>query len=226
MFRLIWIISENYFLCLLRLSFLENNLWQISQSNCFLPVWDTQCRIRCSFRLKALLQFGSSHLNGRNPKCNFTCCAKCSFLLNTLSQISHVGTSDLDAPPLAAFVFVVVVVLEWELSVLTIVTLLCGLVVIIAVLAVDFRAVGLDCAAFVMVVAVVVFDNVGSLKTCCLAAGLVSTRSAFGSTFILWNVIAEVSGNGNVIFDGCTFCKVVKCTLPSAAFNWSYWIEK
>lgn len=33
-----------------------------------------------------LLQFGSSHLNGRRPKCNFTCCAKCSLRLNTYGK--------------------------------------------------------------------------------------------------------------------------------------------
>lgn len=89
-------------------------------------------------------------------------------------------------------------------------TLWFGLVVIIAVLAVDFRAVALDCAAFVLVVKVVVFDNVGSLKICGLATVFTSPRSVACSTLILWNVIAEVSGNGNVIFEGVTFCNVVK----------------
>lgn len=41
---------------------------------------------QCRFRLITLLQFGSSHLNGRRPKCSFTCCAKCSLRLNTYDQ--------------------------------------------------------------------------------------------------------------------------------------------
>lgn len=89
--------------CLFKLSFRENNLWQNSQENIFFPVWEITCLIRCSLRLKALLQFASSHLNGLinnkinelitepknnrwlylKPKCNFICCAKCSFRLNT-----------------------------------------------------------------------------------------------------------------------------------------------
>lgn len=70
-----------------------------------------------------------------------------------------------------------------------------------------------------LVVKVVAFDSVGSLKIWGLLIGFDSIFSCDDacSTLILWNVIADVSGNGSVIFDGATFCRVVKCTLPSAA---------
>lgn len=128
------------------------------------------------------------------------------------------GTSLLFAVPPLAFVLAVVVVFESGVSVFTILTLLFGLVVMTVVLAVDFRAVVLTCMVG-LEVDVVELDNVGSLNTCGLLTVFTSTRSLPGSTLILWNVIAEVSGNGNVIFDGATFCNVVKCTLPSDAFN-------
>lgn len=57
----------------------------------------------------------------------------------------------------------------------------------------------------VVVVLVGAVDSVGSLNTCGLAFGLAGfTLTLFGSdssdsTFIRWNVIADVSGIGNVI---------------------------
>lgn len=143
--------------------------------------------------------------------------------INTLSQISHVGTSDLLAAPDPVFELVdaVVVVFESCPSTFTMVILLFGFAVVcVTVLAVVLRTVVLVCAVLVLVVKVVAFDNVGSLKICGLLTGLVSFFSGDDcSTLILWNVIADVSGSGSVIFAGATFCSVVKCTLPSDAFN-------
>lgn len=145
---------------------------------------------------------------------------------HTLSQISHVGTSDLLAPPEPAFVladaaFNVVVFESAFPSTLTMVNLLFGFGVGAPVLAAAaLRTVVLACAVLV-VVKVVAFDSVGSLKICGLLIGFDSIFSgdAVGSTLILWNVIADVSGNGSVILEGVTFCNVVKCTLPSTAFS-------
>lgn len=122
--------------------------------------------------------------------------------------------------PAFALADTVVIVFESDPSIFTIVTLLFGRAVAVVVLATVLRTVVLVCAVFVLVVKVVAFDNVGSLKICGLLIGFDSIFSGDdGSTFILWNVIADVSGNGSVIFWGATFCNVVKCTLPSAAFN-------
>lgn len=145
----------------------------------------------------------------------------------TLSQISHVGISVL---PAAAFVpaFVsadaVVVVFDSLPSTLKMVNLLFGFGVADPVLAAAIRrtVVVFVCAVVVLVVSVVAFDSVGSLKICGLLTGFDSIFSGDGdgSTLIRWNVIADVSGNGSVILAGATFCNVVKCTLPSAAaFN-------
>lgn len=88
---------------------------------------------------------------------------------NTLSQISHVGTSDLLAAPDPVFELAdtVVVVFESGPSTLTMVILLFGFgAVAVAVLAIVLRTVVLVCAVLVLVVKVVAFDNVGSLKIC------------------------------------------------------------
>lgn len=145
------------------------------------------------------------------------------YTIHTLSQISHVGTSDLPAATEPAFALAdaVVVVFESDPSTFTMVNLLFGFAVAVAALAVVLRTVVLACAVLVLVVRVVAFDSVGSLKICGLLIGFDSIFSGIvdDSTLILWKVIADVSGNGSVIFECATFCNVVKCTLPSAAFN-------
>lgn len=113
------------------------------------------------------------------------------------------------APP-AAFVLIVVVVCESDVSVLMVAILLFGFVVTMVVLAVDLRAGCFVCMAFEFVVDVDVFDSVGSLKICGFGAGFDSVFSGDCSTLILWNVIADVSGIGSVIFGVATFCNVVK----------------
>lgn len=93
----------------------------------------------------------------------------------TLSQISHVGTSVLpDAPDPALADDGVVVAFDSDTSTFTTVTLLFGFdVAVCADLVVDFRAYGLVCTVPVLVVNVVAFDNVGSLKICGLFIGFV-----------------------------------------------------
>lgn len=106
---------------------------------------------------------------------------------------------------------VCVVVFDSVEIILIVDVLLFGFVVTILGLAVDLRAVVLASAAFELVVAVVVLDSVGSLKVCGFAIAFTSVCFSIPcSTLILWNVIADVSGNGNVIFGVATFCNVVK----------------
>lgn len=206
-----WVV---YLLCLFKLSFRENNLWQISHSYCFLPVCETQWRIKCSLRLNVLLQLGSSHLNGRKPKCNFKCWAKCSLRLNTLSQISHVGTSVFGASPdvvVAVFVRAIVVVFAdvvWMVDALAVVTMMR--------LGIGFLAV------VTLPPAPAVFVTVANLNVCWFAAFLivgdvsvVLPMPSACSTLTRWNVMAELCGKGCVIFGVATFCSVVKCTLPA-----------
>lgn len=61
----------------------------MGHANSFFPVWDTMCLMRCSLRLKDLLQPASSHLNGRRPTCDLRCCIRCSFRLNDLEHTSQ-----------------------------------------------------------------------------------------------------------------------------------------
>lgn len=112
--------------------------------------------------------------------------------------------------PDAEFVLIVVVVFKSDASILIEVVLLFGFVVTIAGRADVRRSAGFACAAFEFVVKVVVLDSVGSLKTCGFGNGFDSAFSGDWSTLILWNVIADVSGNGNVMFGVATFCNVVK----------------